>query len=242
MHRTLKFIYCNTKNTSTHAIRRFSSYTSTASSLSEQPLKLSSRDFLLDQTYTYLQFLESISDMPVLFTCNQSSMIKRYKQFTSLDKVYPTKQLIPEIDITLVWAVDLLAPRQYSTKMKSTSFVQDNYWRMNLLVSREDENYLKMSQIWNKKFGQSYNMIPDTCDDVMNHSDQILLERVRKQLKFADNIMTSFNEEITTRRRDFVEASIDRYLKFLKLIVMYPDTFLVPTVDIDIIWHSHMLE
>jgi hypothetical protein len=38
-----------------------------------------------------------------------------------------------------------------------------------------------------------------------------------------------------------LEASLQRYEKFLHLAGMYPEERLVPTVDIDMLWHLHML-
>lgn len=36
-----------------------------------------------------------------------------------------------------------------------------------------------------------------------------------------------------------LQRAIDRYSKFLKLLKLYPKTMLVPTLDIDLIWHTH---
>lgn len=33
--------------------------------------------------------------------------------------------------------------------------------------------------------------------------------------------------------------AIERYIKFLKLFRLYPKTMLVPTLDIDLVWHTH---
>jgi hypothetical protein len=33
--------------------------------------------------------------------------------------------------------------------------------------------------------------------------------------------------------------AIDRYSKFLKLFILYPGKTLVPTLDIDLVWHTH---
>jgi hypothetical protein len=36
-----------------------------------------------------------------------------------------------------------------------------------------------------------------------------------------------------------LERAVDRYSKFLKLFKLYPQTLLVPTLDIDLVWHTH---
>jgi hypothetical protein len=36
-----------------------------------------------------------------------------------------------------------------------------------------------------------------------------------------------------------LQRAIDRYSKFLKLLKLYPGTMLVPTLDVDLVWHTH---
>jgi hypothetical protein len=38
-----------------------------------------------------------------------------------------------------------------------------------------------------------------------------------------------------------LSRAIARYSQFLKLFRLYPGTMLVPTLDIDLVWHSHQL-
>ena len=43
------------------------------------------------------------------------------------------------------------------------------------------------------------------------------------------------------RQRWFLERCLERYKQFLYLRREKPDAFLVPTFDIDLLWHSHMV-
>ena len=45
----------------------------------------------------------------------------------------------------------------------------------------------------------------------------------------------------TTLSEDEISTSIDRYCKFLRLARDHPSVLLVPTLDIDLVWHAHML-
>ena len=44
------------------------------------------------------------------------------------------------------------------------------------------------------------------------------------------------------REKKFLLTAISRYAKFLYLKQSYPDTFLVPCYDIDIVWHTHQVQ
>lgn len=65
-----------------------------------------------------------------------------------------------------------------------------------------------------------------------------IIEAVERQTAFADKM----NVQLWIRSpaiEGTLRRAIDRYLKFLKLFKLYPDTMLVPTLDIDLVWHTH---
>ncbi|KAH8705642.1 hypothetical protein BGW36DRAFT_284650 [Talaromyces proteolyticus] len=67
---------------------------------------------------------------------------------------------------------------------------------------------------------------------------QSLIENVQRQATFVDKMhdhlwIRSPAVEGTLRR------SLDRYDKFVKLFQLYPNKMLVPTLDIDLVWHTH---
>jgi hypothetical protein len=64
--------------------------------------------------------------------------------------------------------------------------------------------------------------------------EQYLTTRYQNSLPFIDNI-SELNMCIN-------ESTIIKYLKFLNLKKNHKDKYLVPTLDIDIVWHSHMLD
>lgn len=65
-----------------------------------------------------------------------------------------------------------------------------------------------------------------------------LVEAVQRQASFVNKM-----ERQLWIRSPAVEGTlqraIDRYSKFLKLFKLYPKMMLVPTLDIDLVWHTH---
>lgn len=68
--------------------------------------------------------------------------------------------------------------------------------------------------------------------------NQPIIEAVQRQVAFVDKM----HAQLWIRSpvlEDTLQRAIDRYLKFLKLFKLYPKTMLVPTLDIDLVWHTH---
>jgi len=70
------------------------------------------------------------------------------------------------------------------------------------------------------------------------HADRPLADNVQRQAAFVDKMhlqlwIRSPAAAGTLRR------AVDRYDKFLRLFALYPGKMLVPTLDIDIAWHTH---
>lgn len=69
---------------------------------------------------------------------------------------------------------------------------------------------------------------------------QIILSEVELPIISYD-IANSLKESLENEDNLFIEEAIKRYKRFIQLAKLYPHTKLVPTVDIDIVWHDHML-
>ncbi len=70
------------------------------------------------------------------------------------------------------------------------------------------------------------------------HADRPLADNVQRQAAFVDKMhlqlwIRSPAAGGTLRR------AVDRYDKFLRLFALYPGKMLVPTLDIDLAWHTH---
>eukprot|EP00961_Rhodomonas_salina_P000362 4943-Rhodomonas_salina.1 len=54
---------------------------------------------------------------------------------------------------------------------------------------------------------------------------------------------SSFLWQVSAREYDdeaFLHRAVERYVKFLQLSAKFPSLFVVPTYDIDVVWHTHM--
>ncbi|EEQ31084.1 hypothetical protein McanMca71_003630 [Microsporum canis] len=65
-----------------------------------------------------------------------------------------------------------------------------------------------------------------------------LRENVERQVSFVDKMHAHLWIRSPAVEGTLCRA-IDRYVKFLRLFKHYPDTTLVPTLDIDLVWHTH---
>lgn len=72
--------------------------------------------------------------------------------------------------------------------------------------------------------------------NVFYYNDLNLFEKyIINQKDFINKIKNYDVDRIT-------ENDLDNYAKYMELHKKYPDEFLVPTLNIDIIWHAHMLD
>ena len=58
---------------------------------------------------------------------------------------------------------------------------------------------------------------------------------MERQSKFYYQVSLPHYEE-----QGFLEAAVFRYKLFLHLKRINPQTFIAPTYDIDVVWHTHM--
>ncbi|KIN07111.1 hypothetical protein OIDMADRAFT_139763 [Oidiodendron maius Zn] len=78
------------------------------------------------------------------------------------------------------------------------------------------------------------------CRDAIskNSTGIKLVEAVQRQASFVEKM----DKQLWIRSpaiEGTLSRAIDRYSKFLKLFKLYPNTMLVPTLDIDLVWHTH---
>jgi hypothetical protein len=74
--------------------------------------------------------------------------------------------------------------------------------------------------------------------EIGNATVSQLAEAVQRQSLFVDKMETQLWIRSPAIHGTLARA-ITRYDRFLKLMKLYPDTMLVPTLDIDLAWHTH---
>jgi hypothetical protein len=73
---------------------------------------------------------------------------------------------------------------------------------------------------------------------VKQHTIRELSAAVQRQVLFVDKM----ENQLWIRSpalEGTLQRAIDRYSKFLKLLKLYPGAMLVPTLNIDLVWHTH---
>ncbi|KAL4927874.1 uncharacterized protein BDV17DRAFT_292150 [Aspergillus undulatus] len=100
----------------------------------------------------------------------------------------------------------------------------------------------------NRRLGETDTLFPGEADFLRNASMALDEKTSTLVFKLVDAIQrqASFVEKMEAHlwiRSPALEGTlsraVERYSKFLKLFKLYPGTMLVPTLDIDLVWHTH---
>ncbi|KAI0508764.1 hypothetical protein F5B22DRAFT_382878 [Xylaria bambusicola] len=80
----------------------------------------------------------------------------------------------------------------------------------------------------------------DVCRQAVSKDDtaEKLVDAVKRQSAFVDKM----DRQLWIRSpavSETIDRAINRYERFLTLLKLYPGTMLVPTLDIDLVWHTH---
>ncbi|KAI1424341.1 hypothetical protein F5Y12DRAFT_785476 [Xylaria sp. FL1777] len=80
----------------------------------------------------------------------------------------------------------------------------------------------------------------DSCRVAVSKDDTVekLVDAVKRQSVFVDKMDRQLWIRSPAVEGTLTRASV-RYERFLKLFKLYPRTMLVPTLDVDIVWHTH---
>lgn len=70
--------------------------------------------------------------------------------------------------------------------------------------------------------------------------NKFLIDNVQRQAKFVDKMYAHLWISSPSAQGTITRA-VERYENFLQLFKLYPGKMLVPTLDVDIVWHTHQL-
>lgn len=73
-----------------------------------------------------------------------------------------------------------------------------------------------------------------------NQKNGPLIRNVERQAKFVDK-MHAHLWICSPSTRGTITRAVERYENFVELFSLYPGKMLVPTLDVDIVWHTHQL-
>jgi hypothetical protein len=77
------------------------------------------------------------------------------------------------------------------------------------------------------------------CQTVFGQHVFGLWDAPLRQMAFVERILAELST--TPHSESILKQAQARYLQFLRLIHAHPSTTLVPTIDIDLVWHTHQL-
>eukprot|EP00746_Dinoflagellata_sp_MGD_P003994 gnl/MRDRNA2_/MRDRNA2_107731_c0_seq1.p1 gnl/MRDRNA2_/MRDRNA2_107731_c0~~gnl/MRDRNA2_/MRDRNA2_107731_c0_seq1.p1 ORF type:complete len:366 (-),score=68.70 gnl/MRDRNA2_/MRDRNA2_107731_c0_seq1:133-1230(-) len=158
--------------------------------------------------------------------------------------------LVPPTDIAWVWHVHRLHPTAYAEFSKEQSInheVFDGAFHQQSSTSEHSgdvDEALATQDMWKKLHGSKMpffmNTATHSCDAPNALEDRLpssFLEAASvRQSKFLWNFLTPNYDD-----QEFLKGSEGRYVRWLQLKEKNPREHLVPTVPIDLMWHSHML-
>ncbi len=150
------------------------------------------------------------------------------------------KDLEPPLDVHWVWHAHILAPRLYHadcTRLCGTANAPDHKLHTPAAVQQAK---FEAKQIWDtmyptEPFDVDFSNIPQD----LQYTPQVsynLLEATQRQHSFFYQVSLPHYQD-----ERFLKTAIERYRQFIRLKRHYPREFLVPTYDVDWVWHTHML-
>jgi hypothetical protein len=170
--------------------------------------------------------------------------LRRYEQlWLPLVAEHGNEVMAAPLDVEFAWYCHMLSPVAYEQDCQSLFGVTINH---KLISADERSSSLIQSLIrWNAKYPQE-TFHPNPSSDVHSAAvasqDLEFKSRISYDLTAAWSRQRSFYYQVSLphfRDAMFLSHAKGRYQKFLLLRTENPDAFLVPSYDIDLIWHAH---
>ena len=192
------------------------------------------------QAANQIDFLKMVDQVPELKQRNflAKSVYRYEKYWLPLAAAYPDECLSAPLDIEWVWHCHMLSPRAYERDCEEIVQQVVNH----TLRSKTDygKALTKSRELWVERFHNREPFCIDYSDETAHaYESKItynIIEAASRQRVFYYQVSLPHYRDIK-----FLDASLERYKKFLHLKQELPDEFIVPCYDIDLIWHSHQL-
>ncbi|KAL5007334.1 hypothetical protein ScPMuIL_016140 [Solemya velum] len=193
----------------------------------------------------YLDWLKKVESHPHVTSRNVvRRAIRRYEeQWLPLAAAHSKVSLIPPLDIAWVWHCHILAPKAYVKDCSElhggiiphTTLDNDSNYNFN-------NDYMKTKSIWENL----YPSIPfevDIDSDVEG-GNSTYLSKLSYDLEKASSRQKRFYYQVSLphyRSKVYLNNAFERYRKFLSLSIKHPDVFLVPCIDIELVWRTQLI-
>jgi hypothetical protein len=219
---------------------------------------------------TYINFLSLVNPVSYTDISYLNQAVNRYNKYFQLahsvyskDGLEALSDLVPTRDISLMWATHMIHPHKYRAWRKiffdgsEGKKLAVNTWYSNQSMRIQQHSETAPVELWKQRYAYTENLWKAHFDEdylVQSHGKlpkqkSILTkseleeflginlhDAVQRHLRFAGRVLAL--KPVINQK--YLERATHRYLAFLKLAPTV-DGPIVPTLDIDIIWHSHML-
>eukprot|EP00741_Cyanophora_paradoxa_P001635 tig00000498_g1586.t1 len=195
-----------------------------------------------------LRFLERVGEfqasgrLPALSDSRAlQRAIRRYQKYMTVRQ--RDTNLLPPMDVAFIWHCHLLNPRDYITSCNQVYFkVVEPYDDVDY-AGTGDQEYAE--DMWARSFPNEpwdlgkglFVRDDDSYGSFFACDTNAIHEEALRQVGFMDSLR---RRNIPWQSPEFLHNAAVRYMKYLRLAGKYPHVTMVPTKDIDIIWHSHL--
>lgn len=213
-----------------------------------------------------LSFLDEVDQYPCLYFNHQilTNAIRRYEQLwipllLSIPAIQRLK-LAPPVDIEWVWHCHLLCPHVYVNDIArisasvSSSVMNDFVDHSIISAINKPIARQRAAKLWSEKYPSEPFNVTDMLREAPTVSSptpgssasqqSVQPSLIAYDIRAAASRQMAFHYQVAIlphfRTTQFLEGAIKRYEKFLRLRQHMPDQVIVPTYDIDAVWHTHM--
>jgi hypothetical protein len=203
---------------------------------------------LVENARKHKWFLEKLHELGVTVDKPSAESLYRYQHlWLPLVHHHPRQPLMPPPDIAWLWHCHRLAPKNYVAYVKQTfgGMVEANPpFALQIPGPCEERSVVEATRVlWKKTYSdESFFFAEQQASATRGKADPLcgfdLLSSTERQATFLWQVSGErFQDD------DFLEEGVDNYTKFLKLKQKASDEriILVPTYQIDLLWHTHIL-
>ena len=199
------------------------------------------------QVHYHIQILQAVDDIPKLKTKEYRKLAAfRYEKYwLPLVSKSSKPDLVAPLDVEWMWHCHLLAPVNYiqdCTQLHVVGKVTNHKLRVDWeRINCQDRARQLRSQMYEEEpfdvdYTQEFDIDSPSIRNFRSCFSYNITAASERQSNFYYNVVLPHY-----RDRRFLENALTRYKQFLCVKRKFPDAPLVPCYDIDLIWHTHII-
>ena len=200
---------------------------------------------LVDAARKQLVFLKEVDNCPYLYEGPLvKNAVRRYEEYwLPLIADYKGKDIAPPLDVHWIWHVHMLAPYHYQKDCQNLintvpcHKLRSEGYRQSAMKS--------CRSLWEERYkNEPFDVTLDKLMQSKEAAECSYQSKCSYDIEAAVGRQRMFYYQVSLphyKDSAFLKDALLRYKKYLFLKKTYPDMFLVPCYDFDLIWHSHQL-